>query len=101
MRLSQLIKEQNITGVVVDITQMEGTGGGFYPSYLCRDGVYTQLSDDIGEAAYILLSIDIGDIDLDKMGFPNFLGLDIYFYAMDPTMGAKETGLFELGTLSK
>lgn len=58
-KLLELIKLQNTTGLVIDCSWMEASGGGPYPAYICVDGKYTLLTEDIGEIAYTLLSINV------------------------------------------
>ena len=60
--LISLVKVHSVSGTVIDVSAMEGSGGGLYPSYQADMGTISQiLSDDIGEEAYDLTDLSLED----------------------------------------
>ena len=51
-----LIKYSNISGVLINMTDLESSGGGYYPSFLIENGeMVRMLCPDIGDNVYKLL----------------------------------------------
>jgi len=42
-------------GYIVDVTQMEGSGGGYYPGYKVKNGMATLDTDNVGDLVYMLM----------------------------------------------
>lgn len=54
---TDLIKQNNlpIGSVIIDTSEMEGSGGGEYPAYIIQSNRIIELTDNIGEIAYEML----------------------------------------------
>lgn len=55
---SQLFETLSLTGIVIDVSDMEGSGGGYYPSFKVENGRLVKvISPDVGSFAYTLLEM--------------------------------------------
>lgn len=70
------------TGVIIDCSFMESTGGGPYPAYIGDGVTATKISDDVGNVAYDLL-----DLIAERGRLP----VGIYTAGPNP-----DTGVFEI-----
>lgn len=60
--LIKLVQKHSLTGTIVDMSEMEGSGGGCYPSFSASKGYINKvLSEDIGEEAYRLTELSADD----------------------------------------
>jgi hypothetical protein len=50
-------------GLIIDCSEMEGSGGGRYPAYMAIRGKIKKISNDVGEIAFDLVNmLDGGDV---------------------------------------
>ena len=60
--LIRLVQRHTLTGTVIDVSAMEGSGGGCYPSFRAVKGYINKvLSEDIGAEAYDLTNLSVDD----------------------------------------
>ena len=60
--LIRLVQRHTLTGTVIDVSAMEGSGGGCYPSFRAVKGYINKvLSEDIGTEAYDLTNLSVDD----------------------------------------
>jgi len=58
--LIRLVQRHALTGTIIDVTAMEGTGGACYPSFRAVKGYINKvLSEDIGEEAHTLTDLSL------------------------------------------
>jgi len=58
--LINLVETHSLTGTIIDVSAMEASGGGLYPSYQAVKGhINKVLSEDIGEEAYDLTDLSL------------------------------------------
>ena len=58
--LIRLVQRHALTGTIIDVSAMEGSGGGCYPSFRAVKGYINKvLSEDIGEEAYTLTDLSL------------------------------------------
>ena len=79
--MEQMVNLTSITGLVIDVSQMEGSGGGQYPAVIFSNGKYVvTLTQDIGEAAY----------EINEMCFtnvPSYFPENIFVFFMSDEQG--------------
>lgn len=71
-QFQHMIEHYNLSGIFIDCSAMEASGGGFYPSFLAIKGkVVGKISSDIGQTAYDLINQHVEGKDMDSLAEQN------------------------------
>ena len=81
-QFQHMLQHYNLTGIFIECTAMESTGGGFYPAFLAQKGkVLGKISSDVGELAYTLLHQHTENINMAELDVQNIY---VYGYVDGP-----------------